>query len=309
MPWDASQDKFCRELVANFYARVPSDPVLSSVYPKHLNCPIEFLTVFLIQTLGGPPDYTERRPFLALRETHDRFHLTAAHREAWLRHMNAALDELGGHEELRQFFEQASAYLTNQPSTPPTGLWECQHAIEETVTALEAHNPAKAITFAKSCTAQQSWPAIVARFGNSGHPDLIHYARETLNADPTLAQSRGLLHRLQHPELVRILLQHGADPNQLDPLGHPPLYFAGTAGAAEALIQAGADVNARCGVQQVTALHMAARRGNVPVAAVLLDNAADPTLRDKKGHTPLDRAVNCRKHDMIRYLRSRNITM
>ena len=44
-----------------------------------------------------------------------------------------------------------------------------------------------------------------------------------------------------------------------------------------------------------TALHMAARRGNVTVAKALLECGADPRIGDIAGVTPLQRAINCRK--------------
>src|SRR5262249_47053045 len=64
---------------------------------------------------------------------------------------------------------------------------------------------------------------------------------------------------------------------------------------ARALIQSGAHVDARDGVKHCTALHMAARRGNVEVAQALLDCGADIEARDSLGETPLRRSVNCGK--------------
>ena len=62
-----------------------------------------------------------------------------------------------------------------------------------------------------------------------------------------------------------------------------------------ALVQGGADINARDGVKHCTALHMAARRGNIEVAGALLDCGADIEARDSLGDTPLRRSVNCDK--------------
>jgi ankyrin repeat protein len=54
-------------------------------------------------------------------------------------------------------------------------------------------------------------------------------------------------------------------------------------------------VNVQSGAKQCTALHMAARRGNTEVAEALLDCGADINARDTPGDTPLQRAKNCRK--------------
>ena len=62
--------------------------------------------------------------------------------------------------------------------------------------------------------------------------------------------------------------------------------------AAARLIRAGADVRVRSGPERQTALHMAARRGNVALAALLLDQGAEIDARTTLGETPLRRAVN-----------------
>ncbi len=47
---------------------------------------------------------------------------------------------------------------------------------------------------------------------------------------------------------------------------------------------------------------MAARRGNVSVAKALLECGANIEARDSKGDSPLRRAVNCRKKEMVAFL-------
>ena len=103
-------------------------------------------------------------------------------------------------------------------------------------------------------------------------------------------------------ELVALLLRLGVDPDIQGRGDHRPLYCVANECASEtgpdvvrALVQAGADVNACGGVTRVTALHMAARQGHVEIARALLDSGAAVNARDRKGDTPLQRALNCRK--------------
>lgn len=72
----------------------------------------------------------------------------------------------------------------------------------------------------------------------------------------------------------------------------------GHAGAevVRTLIRAGANVTAHSGVQRTTALHMAARRGSVQIAQALIEAGAAINARDTTGATPLRRAVNCKQH-------------
>src|SRR5260370_28276070 len=83
-------------LVHRFYEEVAADPVLRAVYPaQDLGPAEEHLRLFLIQYWGGPTTYNELRGHPRLRMRHVRFHIGEAERDAWLRHMRTALDEIG----------------------------------------------------------------------------------------------------------------------------------------------------------------------------------------------------------------------
>src|SRR5260370_36957644 len=75
-------------LVAAFYARVDSDPVIRPLYGKTLTCAIHALTDFMTTWLGGPPVCDLRGA--RLRRRHMPFAIDAPARDAWLANMMAA---------------------------------------------------------------------------------------------------------------------------------------------------------------------------------------------------------------------------
>jgi hemoglobin len=110
-----------RRLVGRFYQEVARDPVLRAVYPsRDLGPAEEHLGLFLMQYWGGPATYSEQRGHPRLRMRHARFSIGAAERDAWLRHMRTALDELGLDEahdaQLWDYLVMAAHSLVNRPS-------------------------------------------------------------------------------------------------------------------------------------------------------------------------------------------------
>ncbi len=96
------EDSF-RRLVHHFYAGVADDPVLRPLYPEEdLVDAEERLRLFLIQYWGGPRTYSERRGHPRLRMRHAPFEVTPEARDAWLRHMRAAVEELALPEPLER---------------------------------------------------------------------------------------------------------------------------------------------------------------------------------------------------------------
>ncbi|HEX5322878.1 MAG TPA: ankyrin repeat domain-containing protein [Capsulimonadaceae bacterium] len=330
----------CRRLAEAFYARIPKDPVLRAVYPASSHCAVDALGAIFIQLFGGPNAYSRQRFWLSLREAHARFRIGPIEREAWVRNMVAAVEDIDLAEpartELAAFFERSSVYLVNHPETAPRaaemptgsergsameGRWAAQQTLDEIVAAVRARKSERAIALAESASLKAylrddraAYASLLAVMGGSGISELIAYVRETLVRQPDLLEERywrgrTLLYSASasaSEAFVEMLLGLGADPNAADECGHTPLYGAGneqgTAGIVRLLANAGADVNAQDKIKRCTALHMAARRGNVPLAEALLNCGANIEVRDINGETPLRRAVNCGKPHMARLL-------
>jgi hemoglobin len=317
----------CRRLSAAFYARVGKDPVLRPLFPgKNLRCATEQFAAFLIQFLGGDEEQTQARWWLSLRESHSRFKIGTAERSAWLKHMGATLDAAGLDEGagagLRQFFLHSSAYVVSKGACEPENRelaahWAGQRALDDAVGAIADGRDHEALRLAAQFGARPTvFVGLLARMMQAGRGELLRFVVEAVERDPSLAArrfgGRSLLHFAAGAgcrEVVALLLRMGVDPNILDSGGHTPLYRAANECGSEAgpeivrsLVLAGADVNACGGVTRATALHMAARRGFVGIAATLLDLGAATEAKDSKGVTPLRRALNCRRETVARLL-------
>jgi hemoglobin len=109
---------FFTALVDRFYAAVEADPVLRPLYPDDLAPGKANLAEFLAQYWGGPPAYSARRGHPRLRMRHAHFAIGEREREAWVKHMTAAVRGSGaGPEEvdaMAAYFRDAAAMLVNR---------------------------------------------------------------------------------------------------------------------------------------------------------------------------------------------------
>ena len=334
----------CRGLSVAFYARVERDPVLRPLFPgKTFTCAIEEFAAFLVQFLGGPGDDSQRRWWLSLRESHLRFKIGQRERSAWIANMLLALNDVHMEEPLRSmllsFFEQSSAHVVNHGEAPAlqearcearshgmqeiSRRWDAQISLDEVVAAINNRDAKRAIALVEGPALQTCGRSVhsglLARMVRSGQSELLDYVRAKLAGDPALVRERFAGRTLLHDaaavgslDTVELLLSLGADPNAPDGGSHTPLYSVGnecTVGGAgrvvRALVKAGAEVDASDGVKRCTALHMAARRGNVEAAEALLDCGANLEARDSVGETPLRRSVNCNKIEVAALLLAR----
>jgi ankyrin repeat protein len=97
---------------------------------------------------------------------------------------------------------------------------------------------------------------------------------------------------LGHVEVVRVLLESGADVHAADLNMHTALHTAAKHGRLELcglLLDWGAAVNTE-GVSKLTALHLAAEDGHLSVVKFLVERGADVRLKDDKGQTAAELA-------------------
>jgi hemoglobin len=106
-------------LVERFYQGVATDPILRPMYPEDLSQSVPHTAGFLAQYFGGGWEYySAERGHPRLRMRHAPFPIDQAARDAWLRHMLAAVRSGGLTPEVEavmvEYFERASQFMVNQ---------------------------------------------------------------------------------------------------------------------------------------------------------------------------------------------------
>jgi hemoglobin len=106
------------KLVARFYQEVAADDVLRPLYPEEDLGPAEVrLRMFLEQYWGGPRTYSDQRGHPRLRMRHAPFKVGPIERDAWLRCMRVAVDDIDLDEahraQLWQYLQFAAASMVN----------------------------------------------------------------------------------------------------------------------------------------------------------------------------------------------------
>jgi hemoglobin len=78
-----------------FYDQVAADPLLRPLFPANMEPGKRRLAYFLIESLGGPPRWSQERHFGHLLNAHHRRDFSEEERDAWINHMLAAIDTVG----------------------------------------------------------------------------------------------------------------------------------------------------------------------------------------------------------------------
>ena len=125
-------------------------------------------------------------------------------------------------------------------------------------------------------------------------------------ADPNIEISELKLNALAfeisgacRPEIIRILLENGANANLASSEGLTPLHHAAqqeslTPEALDMLLKAGADINAKTPDTGMTPLMLAVSKGKLLTAEMLLNAGADISLKDASGATAYQHLENQR---------------
>ncbi|MBV9494080.1 MAG: ankyrin repeat domain-containing protein [Acidobacteria bacterium] len=170
---------------------------------------------------------------------------------------------------------------------------------KERLARLRANDPAAKLADAQFAVARDygftNWRALKAEVDLRRAPHVAAFARACTDGDPdamrtmlaedpslareTLTNGSTALHlAAKHPDAVRLLLEHGADPNLRDTGDRAtPLHYAAANGSLEsvrALLDAGADVHGHGDLHEGDAIGWAARIGNEAVIELLLARGA-----------------------------------
>lgn len=104
---------------------------------------------------------------------------------------------------------------------------------------------------------------------------------------------------------VKLLTGKGTSVNIKDNSGYTALHYAARAGnieIAKYLLDSGADPNSRTKTGRDTPLHRAAYQGHDVMVSLLLQRGADPMLQNSDGQTALHKAASMKRTEVVKLL-------
>lgn len=118
-PFDVLGEATARQLAARFYDHMDAtEPELAKIHALdddgrvHARTRARFAD-FLVEWLGGPPAFSSVNGHPRLRMRHAHVAVDAAMRDAWLRCMQRAMDDVGVEKEVRVFLDAKFAALAD----------------------------------------------------------------------------------------------------------------------------------------------------------------------------------------------------
>ncbi len=106
-----------KQLIHDFYQEIRKDKLLSPMYKGDFDAAEERLHLFMIQYLGGPETYSEKRGHPQLRKRHIPFIINKEAKTNWLQNMKTALAKSSidaDHKDfLWNYFQQTAEFVRN----------------------------------------------------------------------------------------------------------------------------------------------------------------------------------------------------
>ena len=115
--YDRIGDANIKKLIHDFYIELRKDEILRPMYKEALDEAEERLYLFMVQYLGGPKHYNEKRGLPKLRQRHAEFKVNEKAKDNWLNNMKIALSksEIDSDDQkfLWDYFVQTANFLKN----------------------------------------------------------------------------------------------------------------------------------------------------------------------------------------------------
>jgi ankyrin repeat protein len=156
----------------------------------------------------------------------------------------------------------------------------------------------------------KSAPTLFSAIEKNNEPEILILLKRGANINQKDQKSWTPLHHAiynNNTKIALLLLSKGADPNAATQGAETVVHFATGKGLTEvirALISRKANLNIQTSVDRATPLHWAVHFNKKDILIALLNGGAKVYLKDKRGMTPLDLAVNEGKGDFAKLIAS-----
>jgi len=290
-----------RRISSRFHHRVESDPGLRELFPKNMTALEERLALFLSERTGGGPVYTGARGKTSMVCRHAHLAIGSAEAERWIGHMKASLDEEGVSDALSAQLLANLAELAATLADPLIHLYRLpaealREKLEEDPSLPLFNDHGRNLI----CAAAIAWDVPRLRLLLEFGADVE--TKDTGGHNPLYRVANGGGNEEDGRAAIELLIAHGANVNQVTGVGGmTPLHMAarrGTVGIAEALLAAGAKVDARDSNRE-TPLRRAVNCGKPDVARLLIAHGANPQTQDRFGRSVVDAARDERMRDLL----------
>jgi ankyrin repeat protein len=226
---------------------------------------------------------------------------------------------LGLDDQVRLLLAEDPSQVAARAGDPPGEplLWLCYSPFHgERDRGLEAAARALLDAGADPSTRDGGRYGLPALYAVTGHREVPRIAQLLLDAGADPDDGESVHHAAErfHERALELLLAGGADLNRTGDWGNTPLYFLlrqwdvgprrpRVEQGVRWLLAHGADPDVRCGREQETSLHVAARQGRRPeVVRLLLDHGADVHARRDDGRTAWELARRAGHEELVALL-------